>query len=102
MNAYFFHETQQDLKDERYRGTVLWTVSTASDQAPQRASQVLSPRPNSTNPNPELIGEGFGFSFYFDYQNYNEKQKNKIRRFLFKRNLVTGVLGKKRLHAMFT
>ena len=33
----FFLCDEEDLKDERYRATVRWTVATASDQAPAGA-----------------------------------------------------------------
>ena len=33
VTAFLFVEVMRDLKDERYRATVLWTVVTASDQA---------------------------------------------------------------------
>ena len=35
--------------------------------------QVLSPAPNSRNPNLVPIGEGFGFLLYLDYPNFNSK-----------------------------
>ena len=35
--------------------------------------QVLSPAPNSRNPNLVPIGEGFGFLLYLDYPNFNNK-----------------------------
>ena len=37
--------------------------------------QVLSPAPNSRNPNLVPIGEGFGFLLYLDYPNFNSKLK---------------------------
>ena len=33
VTAFLFVEVMRDLKDERYRATVRWTVVTASDQA---------------------------------------------------------------------
>ena len=36
--------------------------------------QVLSPAPNSINPNFSLIGDGFGFIIYVEYPNFNSKK----------------------------
>lgn len=35
--------------------------------------QVLSPAPNSINPNLFLVEDGFGFIVFFDYPNFNSK-----------------------------
>ena len=36
--------------------------------------QVLSPAPNSINPNFSLVGDGFGFIIFEEYPNFNTKK----------------------------
>ena len=36
--------------------------------------QVLSPAPNSINPNLLIVGDGFGFIIFKEYPNFNSKK----------------------------
>ncbi len=36
--------------------------------------RLLSPAPNSINPNLLIVGDGFGFTFYIEYPNFNSKK----------------------------